>query len=143
MQLRGLAPESVSLGLRRLTAAISRNRDMRLVVLDDLDLLPVSVDRFEDQLASLLLVTRESGIPVLLTSQRRYPQRLSRRFGLSVQNSLRVPAMSLLEIRNFCSQQGCPASEIDLISFQILSQTIVHPTLVTFFLYKPSKKRMA
>ena len=130
MQLRGLAPESVSLGLRRLTAAISRNRDKRLLVLDDLDPLPVSVERFEDQLASLLLVTHESGIPVLLTSQRRYPQRLSRRFGLSAQNSLRVPAMSLLEIRNFCSQQGCPASEIDLISIQILGQTSGHPTLV-------------
>jgi tetratricopeptide (TPR) repeat protein len=130
MQLRGLAPESISLGLRRLTAEISRNTDKCLVVLDDLDLLPISVERFEDQLASLLLTAREKGIPILLTSQRSFPQRLIRRFSLSAHNSLRVPAMNLGEIRNFCSQNGCPASEIHLISMQILARTSGHPTLV-------------
>ena len=40
LNLRGSAPESVSVGLRRLTATISRNTDRWLVVLDDIDLLP-------------------------------------------------------------------------------------------------------
>jgi tetratricopeptide (TPR) repeat protein len=130
INLRGLPPESVSLGLRRLAATISHNTDKCLIVLDDIDLLPTRIEGFEPQLASLLLVTKEKGVPVLLTSQRVFSQRLARRFNTSALSSLRVPPMSLREIHDYCAQEGCPVSGVGLVAIQILAQTSGHPTLV-------------
>ena len=100
-----------------------------------------SVERFEPQLASLLLVAKEKGLPVLLTSQRAFPQRLSRRFNASVQSGLRVPPMSFREIRDYCAQEGCPVSGIDLVAIQIRAQTSGHPTLVHAFIINLIKRR--
>jgi hypothetical protein len=125
-----LPPASESLGLRRLTATVSRETDEFLVVLDDIDLLPTSIERFGSHPVSLLLVTKEKRVPVLITSQRVFPQRLARRLSAVALASLQVPAMSLQEIRDYCAQEGCQVPEIDLIAIQILAKTSGHPILV-------------
>ncbi|MGA8654968.1 MAG: hypothetical protein WB586_02370, partial [Chthoniobacterales bacterium] len=111
LNLRGLSPEAISLGVRRLAATLSRSADKCLVVLDDVDLLPTSAERFEGQVSSLVLVAQERGSPILLTGQREFPQRFYRRFNLGAQNFLRLPPMSFEEIRAFSLQQGGPASD--------------------------------
>jgi hypothetical protein len=106
VSLRGNAPESISVGLRRLTAAISTNQGQSLIVLDDIDLTPAAIREFESQFASLLIVAKDKASPVLLTSQRESLQ-IGRLFSDYAQSSIRVPSMSFDEIRAYCGQQGC------------------------------------
>jgi Integrase core domain/ATPase family associated with various cellular activities (AAA) len=106
VSLRRNAPESISVGLRRLTAAISTNQGQSLIVLDDIDLTPAAIREFESQFASLLIVAKDKASPVLLTSQRESLQ-IGRLFSDYAQSSIRVPSMSLDEIRAYCVQQGC------------------------------------
>jgi SpoVK/Ycf46/Vps4 family AAA+-type ATPase len=130
MTLRGLSSESVAVGIRRLTAAITRTAQKCLIVMDDIDFLPASFQRFEPQLASLLLVAQERGASILFSSQRPFPRQFSRRFNTTPEHILRVPMLSGQEIREYCAQQGCPATESDMVAANILVRTRGHPTLV-------------
>ena len=116
--------------LQQLAAEVSNQSSQVNVVLDDLDLRPQELQKYEEDLGVVIYRVLESGIKLLITSQHKLPSNFSRRLNMSQSVVIQVPDFTISEIEQFAQQLGCPADDSKDWGTLTQLQTGGHPMLV-------------
>ena len=116
--------------LQQLAVEISNQSSPVNIVLDDLDLRPQELRKYEEVLGVVVYRVLERGAKLLITSQYKLPNNLSRRLDMSQSVIIHVPDFTIAEIEQFAQQLECPADYIETWTKLTQVQTIGHPRLV-------------
>ncbi len=116
--------------LRQLAAEVSNQSSRVNVVLDDLDLRPQELRKYEEDLGVVVYRVLESGAKLLITSQHKLPSNFSRRLDMSRPVIIHVPDFTISEIEQFAQQLGCSTDDAEDWAKVTQAQTGGHPGLV-------------
>lgn len=129
-------PSEVSQLLRQLAIEISNQSSRFNVVLDDLNLQPQHLKKYEDALGVVIYGVLERGGKILITSQYKPPNNLTRSLGVSSSVSINVPNFTESETKQFAEKMGCPTNDIDTWTTLIQAHIGGHPRLVHAWLIR-------
>ena len=113
--------------LQQLAITVSNQSSPVNVVLDDLNL---QLQKYEDALGIVVYAVRERSAKLLITSQHKPPNNLTRNLGVSSSVTINVPNFTESEIEQFAEQMGCPADDVKNWATLIQAHTGGHPRLV-------------
>ena len=130
LDFRNIKSEQVAPLLQQLAVEISNQSSQINVVLDDLDLQSQKLRGYEEALGVIVYRVLERGAKLLITSQRKLPNNLTRRLGISSTVAIHVPNFTISEIEQFAQQLGCPDNHIEIWATLTQLQTDGHPRLV-------------
>ena len=116
--------------LRQLAIEVSNQSPQVNIVLDDLNLEPQQLQKYEEVLGILVYRVLERGAKLLITGQHEPPDDLIRRLGVSRRIIIHVPDFTISEIEQFTQQLGCPASNTEAWATLTQLHTRGHPRLV-------------
>ena len=116
--------------LQQLAIAVSNQFSQVNIVLDDLDLRPQELRKYEEALGVVVYRVLESGAKLLITSQHKLPNHFIRILGIPSSVVLQVPNFSISEIEQFAQQFGCPNDDAEDWAKVAQAQTGGHPMLV-------------
>ena len=116
--------------LQQLAAAVSRESSQVNIVLDDLNLQPQHLREYTEILTVVVNRVRESRVKLLITSQHKPPNNLTRDLGVSSSLTINVPNFTESEIEQFAREMGCPADAAEFWTKLIQAHTGGHPRLV-------------
>ena len=116
--------------LQQLAIAVSDQSSQVNIVLDDLNLQPQQLQEYEDTLGVVVYRVLERGAKLLITSQHKPPNNLTRNLGVSSSVTINVPNFTESEIEQFAQQLGCPADDAKNWATLIQLHTGGHPRLV-------------
>ena len=123
-------PANVAHSLQQLAILISNQSSQANVLLDDLNLQPQHLQEYEDTLGVVVYRVLERGAKLLITSQHKPPNNLTRNLGVSSSVTINVPNFTESEIEQFAEQMGCPADDVKNWATLIQAHTGGHPRLV-------------
>ena len=126
---RRKTPEVIHL-LRQLSIALSNQSGQINVVLDDLNVQPQQLQKYEQMLEVVVYTVLERGAKLLITSQHKPPNNFTHRLGVSPSIVVHVPDFTISEIEQFADQLGCPAGDAKTCAKLIQLHTSGHPRLV-------------
>ena len=126
----GKNPSQIGQLLQRLAAEVSNQSSQVNIVLDDLDLRPQELRKYEEALGVVVYRVLESGAKLLITSQHKLPNHFIRLLGISSSAVLPVPDFTISEIEQFAQQLGCPVDDVEAWAKVTQAQTGGHPMLV-------------
>ena len=126
--------------LQQLTIVLSNQSSQVNVVLDNLDLRPQELRKYEEDLGVVVYRVLESGSKLLITSQHKLPGNFSRRLDMSQSVAIQVPNFTISEIEQFARQLGCPVSNTEAWAKLTRLHTSGHPRLVHVLLARLSEK---
>ena len=130
LNLTGRDSSQVVQFLHQLAAEVSNQSSQVNVVLDDLDLRPQELRKYEEVLGVVVYRVLERGAKLLITSQYKLPNNLSIRLDMSQPVIIHVPDFTISEIEQFARQLGCPANNTEAWAKVTQAQTGGHPMLV-------------
>ena len=130
LDFRNIKSEQVAPLLRQLAAEVSNQSSQVNIVLDDLDLQPHELRKYEEDLGVVVYRVLESGAKLLITSQHELPGNVSRRLDMSQSIIIHVPDFTISEIEQFAQQLGCPTDDAKDWAKVTQAQTGGHPRLV-------------
>ena len=116
--------------LQQLAAEVSNQSSQVNVVLDDLDLRPQELQKYEEALGVVVYRVLESGAKLLITSQHKLPNYFNHRLDVSRSVAIQVPNFTISEIEQFAQQLGCPVDGVEAWAKVTQVQTSGHPMLV-------------
>ena len=116
--------------LQQLAVEVSNQSSQVNIVLDDLNLQPRQLRKYEEVLGVVVYRVLERGAKLLITSQYKLPNNLSRRLDMSRSVIIHVPDFTISEIEQFAQQLECPADYIETWAKLTQVQTSGHPRLV-------------
>ena len=116
--------------LQQLAIEVTNQSSPVNVVLDDLDLQPQELRGYEEVLGVVVYRVLERGAKLLITSQHKLPNKLSRQLGVSQSVAIQVPDFTISEIERFAQQLGCPVDDAAAWAKVTQAQTRGHPMLV-------------
>ncbi len=116
--------------LQQLAVEVSNQSEQINIVLDDLNVQPQELHKYQEDLGVLFYRTLERGTKLLITSQHKPPNSLIRQLDVSPSIVVRVPDFTLSEIEQFARQLGCPADDAKNWTQLIQLHTSGHPRLV-------------
>ena len=116
--------------LQQLAIEISNQSSQINIVLDDLNLQPQQLRRYEEVLGTVVYRTLESGAKLSITSQYNLSNNVIRRLGVSKSVVLLVSNFTIHEIEQFAQQLGCPTDHAKTWAKLIRLHTSGHPRLV-------------
>ena len=116
--------------LQQLAIEVSNQSSPVNIVLDDLDLQPQELRGYEEVLGVVVYRVLERGAKLLITSQHKLPNKLSRQLGVSQSVAIQVPDFTISEIEQFAQQLGCPVDDAAAWTKVTQAQTRGHPMLV-------------
>ena len=116
--------------LQQLAVEVSNQSSQVNIVLDDLNLQPRQLRKYEEVLGVVVYRVLERGAKLLITSQYKLPNNLSRRLDMSQSVIIHVPDFTISEIEQFAQQLECPVDYIETWSKLTQVQTSGHPRLV-------------
>ena len=116
--------------LQQLAVEVSNQSSQVNIVLDDLDLRPQELRKYEEVLGVVVYRVLERGAKLLIASQYKLPNNLSRRLDMSQSVIIHVPDFTISEIEQFAQQLECPADYIETWAKLTQVQTSGHPRLV-------------
>lgn len=108
VSLANRRPDEIAFALRNINALLDRDRAIRALVLDDLDLRPEVVKSFEDTLIGLVCRLRHARGRLLISSQKESLAKHASDGWLPVSNSFRIPSLSSSELTSMARHLGCP-----------------------------------
>ena len=91
---------------------------------------PQELRKYEEVLGVVVYRVLERGAKLLITSQYKLPNNLSRRLDMSRSVAIQVPNFTISEIEQFAQQLECPADYIETWAKLTQVQTSGHPMLV-------------
>ena len=130
LDFRNIKSGQIAPFLQQLAAEVSNQSSQVNIVLDDLDLRPQELRKYEEDLGVVVYRVLESGAKLLITSQHKLPSNFSRRLNMSQSVIIHVPDFTISEIEQFARQLGCPANNIEAWAKVTQAQTGGHPRLV-------------
>ena len=130
LNLTGRDSSQVVQFLQHLAIEVSNQSSQVNIVLDDLDLRPQELQKYEEALGVVVYRVLESGAKLLITSQHKLPNYFSRRLDVSRSVVIHVPDFTIPEIEQFARQLGCPANNTEAWAKVTQAQTGGHPMLV-------------
>ena len=130
LNLTGRNPSQVVQFLQQLAIQVSRQPSQVNIVLDDLDLQPQELRKYEEVLGILVYRALECGAKLLITSQHMLPDNFGRRLGMSQSVTIPVPNFTISEVEQFAQQLGCPTDDPEDWAKVTRAQTGGHPMLV-------------
>ena len=130
LDFRNIKSGQVAPLLQQLAVEISNQSAQINIVLDDLDLRPQELRKYEEILGVVVYRVLERGAKLLITSQHKLPNNLSRRLGMSRSVAIQVPNFTISEIEQFAQQLGCPVDDAEAWAKVTQAQTSGHPMLV-------------
>ena len=116
--------------LQQLAVEVSNQSEQINIVLDDLNVQPQELHKYQEDLGVLVYRTLERGTKLLITSQHKPPNSLIRQLDVSPSIVVHVPDFTLSEIEEFAEQLGCPADDAKNWAQLIQLHTSGHPRLV-------------
>ena len=116
--------------LQHLAIEVSNQSSQVNIVLDDLDLRPQELQKYEEGLGVVVYRVLESGAKLLITSQHKLPNNLIRLLGISSSVTIQVPNFTISEIERFAQQLGCPIDDAEPWAKITQVHTSGHPRLV-------------
>ena len=116
--------------LQQLAVEVSNQSEQINIVLDDLNVQPQELHKYQEDLGVLVYRTLERGTKLLITSQHKPPNSLIRQLDVSPSIVVHVPDFTLSEIEEFAEQLGCPADDAKTCAQLIQLHTSGHPRLV-------------
>ena len=116
--------------LQHLAIEVSNQSSQVNIVLDDLNLQPQELQKYEEALGVVVYRVLESGAKLLITSQHQLPNYFSRLLDVSRSVVIHVPDFTISEIEQFVQQLGCPDNHIKIWATLTQLQTDGHPRLV-------------
>ena len=123
-------PSQVLQHLHQLAIEISNQSSPVNIVLDDLNLQPQQLRKYEEILGVVVYSVLERGAKLLITSQHKLPNNFILRLGASRSGVINVPDFTLSEIDQFACQLGCPTDDVETFAQLIQAHTGGHPRLV-------------
>ena len=129
-------PSEINQLLQQLAIEVSNQSSRFNVVLDDLNLQPQHLKKYEDALGVAIYSVLGRGGKILITSQYKPPNNLTRSLGVSSSVRINVPNFTESEIKQFTEKMGCPANDIDTWGTLIQAHTGGHPRLVHAWLVR-------
>ena len=129
-------PSEINQLLQQLAIEVSNQSSWFNVVLDDLNLQPQHLKKYEDALGVAIYSVLGRGGKILITSQYKPPNNLTRSLGVSSSVSINVPNFTESEIKQFAEKMGCPTNDIDTWVTLIQAHTGRHPRLVHAWLVR-------
>ena len=120
----------VSQYLQQLANKISHQSSTINIVLDDLNVQPQELRKYQEDLGVLVYRTLERGAKLLITSQHRPPNSFIRQLDVSPSVIVHVPDFALAEIEQFAEQLRCPTDDAKNWAQLIRLHTSGHPRLV-------------
>ena len=130
LDFRNIKSGQVAPLLRQLAAEVSSQSSQVNIVLDDLDLRPQELQKYEEALGVVVYRVLESGAKLLITSQHKLPNHFIRVLGIPSSVVLQVPNFTISEIERFAQQLGCPTDDAEDWAKVTQAQTGGHPMLV-------------
>ena len=130
LDFRNIKSGQVAPLLQQLAVEISNQSAQINIVLDDLDLRPQELRKYEEILGVVVYRVLERGAKLLITSQHKLPNNLSHRLGMSRSVAIQVPNFTISEIEQFAQQLGCPVDDAEAWAKVTQAQTSGHPMLV-------------
>ena len=130
LDFRNIKSGQVAPLLRQLAAEVSSQSSQVNVVLDDLDLRPQELRKYEEALGVVVYRVLERGAKLLITSQHKLPNYFSLRLDVSRSVAIQVPNFTISEIEQFAQQFGCPNDDAEDWAKVAQAQTGGHPMLV-------------
>lgn len=130
LDFRNIESGQVAPLLQQLAVEVSNQSSPVNVVLDDLDLRPQELQKYEEDLGVVVYRVLESGAKLLITSQHKLPNYFSRLLDVSQFVVIHVPDFTTPEIEQFARQLGCPANNTEAWAKLVQLQTGGHPRLV-------------
>ena len=130
LDFRMLEPSQIAQHLQKLAIEISNQSSPVNIVLDDLDLQPQQLRKYEEILGIVVYRVLEHGGKLLLTSQHKPPNNFILRIGASRSIIIHVPDFTLPEIEQFAVNLGCPDERIKTWAKLVQLHTNGHPRLV-------------
>ena len=116
--------------LRQLAIAVRNQSSPANFILDDLNLQPQQLRRYEDTLGVVIHEVMKGGAKLLITSQYKPPNNFMRGHDLSSSIVIEVPNFTMPEIEKFAEQMGCPTDLAKDRTKLIQAHTGGHPQLV-------------
>ena len=116
--------------LQQVAVEVSNQSEQINIVLDDLNVQPQELHKYQEDLGVLVYRTLERGAKLLITSQHKPPNSLIRQLNVSPSIVVHVPDFTLSEIDEFAEQLGCPADDAKNWAQLIQLHTGGHPRLV-------------
>ena len=116
--------------LQQLAVEVSNQSEQINIVLDDLNVQPQELHKYQEDIGVLVYRTLERGTKLLITSQHKPPNSLIRQLDVSPSIVVHVPDFTLSEIEEFAEQLGCPADDAKNWAQLIQLHTGGHPRLV-------------
>ena len=123
-------PSQVVQHLQQLAFEIGNQSSPVNIVLDDLNLRPQQLRKYEEILGVVVYSVLERRAKLLITSQHKLPNNFILRLGVSSSVIINVPDFTLSEIEQFAEELGCPPSEVKTWANLIQAHTAGHPRLV-------------
>ncbi len=123
-------PPQVKRYLQQLAISVSNQSSQVNIVLDDLNLRPQQLRKYEEILGVVVYSVLERRAKLLITSQHKLPNNFILRLGVSSSVIINVPDFTLSEIEQFAEELGCPPSEVKTWANLIQAHTAGHPRLV-------------
>ena len=130
LDFRNIKSEQVVQLLQQLAVEISNQSSQINIVLDDLDLRPQELRKYEKDLGVVVYRVLERGAKLLITSQYKLPNNLIRLLGISPSVAIQVPNFTISEIEQFAQQLGCPIDDAEDWAKVTQVHTSGHPRLV-------------
>ena len=130
LDFRNIKSGQVAPLLQQLASEVSNQSSQINIVLDDLDLRPQELRKYEEVLGVVVYRVLERGAKLLITSQRELPNDLIYPLGISSAVAIQVPNFTISEIEQFAQQLGCPVDDVEAWAKVTQAQTSGHPMLV-------------
>ena len=130
LNFTGKDPSQIDQLLQHLAIEVSNQSSQVNIVLDDLDLRPQELQKYEEGLGVVVYRVLESGAKLLITSQHKLPNNLIRLLGISSSVAIPVPNFTISEIERFAQQLGCPIDDAEPWAKITQVHTSGHPRLV-------------
>ena len=130
LSLTNREPSQIAQHLQQLAIEISNQSSPVNIVLDDLNLQPQQLRKYEEILGIVVYRVLEHGAKLLITSQHKLPNNFVLRLGASRSIVIHVPDFTISEIEQFAEQLACPSSEVKPWASLIQAHTGGHPRLV-------------
>ena len=130
LDFRNIKSGQVAPLLQQLAVEISNQSAQFNIVLDDLDLRPQELRKYEEILGVVVYRVLERGAKLLITSQHKLPNNFSRRLDVSRSVAIQVPNFTISEIEQFARQLGCLVDNVEAWAKITQAQTSGHPRLV-------------
>ncbi len=123
-------PSQVLHHLHQLAIEISNQSSPVNIVLDDVNLQPQQLRKYEEMLGVVVYGVLERGAKLMITSQHKLPNNFILCLGASQSIEIHVPDFTISEIEQFAGQLGCPADDARNWAKLVQLHTNGHPKLV-------------